>query len=235
MIWELSLWSLLSLLKSLSFSVCCFVWWCFFFSVESIEEHLLRTHCNCFCLLWYSHFASVFTFISDYFWEISFLKCLCATGTTKWRAKLGLTKVHESILPVTRKQVRLGYSFVPNLLNSPQKREMLSNFVLLKSRTPQNFSLLSSVKFVIRKFQDFSLYDNLKRLNIVFLSKQQILSWTISSTKLMIQILKRSCVLFNISPKIPILKGRDTKYSIMQQNNSTQENYMEKWISFSTC
>ena len=183
-----------------------------------------------FLLHWYSHVASVFTFISDYFWEIPILKCLCATRTTKLRAKFVFTKVHEPTLPVIRKEVQLGYYFVTKLHNFPQKREKISVFVLLKSSTPQNFSLLSSVKFVIKNFQDFRLYDSLETLFNVFPSKQQTFSLTILPTMLMIQILKRSCVLFNISPKILNLKGRNTKYSIMQEKTSTQENYKEKGV-----
>ena len=48
-----------------------------------------------------------------------------------------------------------------------------SNYHIAKKHSSPNLSLLSSVKFVIRFFQDFTLYVNIKTPNMAFLSTQQ--------------------------------------------------------------
>ena len=86
--------------------------------------------------------------------------------------------------------------------------------ILLKKRASQNLSLRSNVIFLIKSYQHFTLYINIKTSTMAFLSRQQLLIRTISSTKLMMQILKRSCAHVIISWSILSLKRRDTTYSI---------------------
>ena len=50
---------------------------------------------------------------------------------------------------------------------------MTQNIKLPRSIVIKNVTLLSSVNFVTKIFQAFTLYDNIKTLNMDFLSRQQ--------------------------------------------------------------
>ena len=79
---------------------------------------------------------------------------------------------------------------------------------------------------VIKSLQDFTLGVNMKTPNMSFLSRRQVLIRTISSTKLMIRFLRRSCAHVNISWWILSLKVRDTVFNYAvdsQQYNRERE------------
>ena len=101
----------------------------------------------------------------------------------------------------------------------------------LKSTTPQNLMLSSSVNFVTKSFYDFTLYDNIKTRNMPFLSRRKLLNLTIALTKWIIRIPKRSCVPVNIS-LVDSWKGETQ--SIQLRNGKSQRNSHEReaWAFF---
>ena len=106
-------------------------------------------------------------------------------------------KLQSLILFVTRRDVQLEHCILPSVPISPQKPEKSWNILLLKTTAPQNPLILSNVNIVIKSFRDFTLYVNIKTSNMLFLSRQQLLMRTVSSTNFMRQILKKSCAHVN--------------------------------------
>ena len=69
---------------------------------------------------------------------------------------------------------------------------------------------------------------------MAFLLRTQMSILMISSRKLIIRILKRSCIHVNCSLQIPNLNSRDTNSSTMQQKISGQQEWMRRLITYST-
>ena len=90
-------------------------------------------------------------------------------------------KLQNLILLVTRGDVHLEYSIVPTVPVFPQNPWII---ILLRKTMPQNLMTSSTVNFVIKGFQDYTLYVKIEAPNMVFVSRQQMLIGTISSTKL---------------------------------------------------
>ena len=80
-----------------------------------------------------------------------------------------------------------------------------------------------SAKFVTKSFQAFTLYVNKKTPIMAFLSRQQMFIRTISLTKLMIRILRRSCVHVKYSSLILNLE-RQTSCLQLRSGKSWQNN-----------
>ena len=117
---------------------------------------LFHLHC-------YRQVASIFTFISDYFVKLLLLKCLRSIETKKLHVRSVVPKLQKLVLPVTRRDVQLEQCFAPNVPISPRNPEMIWITILLRSIAPQNLMLPSSVNFVIKSFEDFTLYVNIER------------------------------------------------------------------------
>ena len=159
-----------------------------FYGNSRILDKLFRNTCYnflaifSFALLQF-HFASIFTFISDHSVKHFLLKCLLYIDMREFYVRIVIPKLHSLILSVTRRVVLLVHCIVRNLPISPQNHKVI-----------WIFTLPSSVNFVIKSFQDLTLYDNIKKTNMAFLSRRMSIR-TISSTILMLRILKKSCVL----------------------------------------
>ena len=133
-------------------------------------------------------------------------------GTTKLRVRIVVPQLHESVIPVTKKDVRLGSPIVPNVPTSAQITRVTSYIIELRSRALQNILLYSSANFVMQSFQAFTHYDHIKTLNMAFLSRQQMSIWMTSSTNRKLRVSKRSCIPVNISWWFLNLPGRNTKF-----------------------
>ena len=151
---------------------------------------LIHSHC-------YSQVASIFTLIWDHSVKHFLPKCLLKIDTRNLHARIVVPKLQSLIFRVTRRVVLLVYCIVPNVPISQQNQSDL-NYNIAKKHNAQNLSLLSSVNFVIKSFQDFTLYVNIKTPSIAFLSRQKLIR-TVSSMKLMMPILRRNCAHVNIS------------------------------------
>ena len=113
----------------------------------------------------YRQVASIFTFISDYFVKLLLLKCLSSTETRKLHVRIVVPNQQNLILPCHKKICSVGTMYVPNVPISPRNPEMIWNTILPGSIAPQNLMLRSSVNFVIKSFQDFTLYLSIGTLN----------------------------------------------------------------------
>ena len=152
-----------------------------------------------FSMHYYSHVATIFAFVSDYSVKLLSPICLPSVATKKLIVKFLAPKLQKIILFVTRKDVQLDYWFVSSVPISPKHPKTIRIIKRLRNTEPQNVVLLSSVNFDTNSFQEFTFYVNIRTPNMVFLWKQQMWILTISSSKMMIRILERSCVNVNIS------------------------------------
>ena len=87
----------------------------------------------------------------------------------------------------------------------------------------KNWMSPSGVTFVIKSFQDFTPYVNMKTLKTECKSdqEQKMWMWNIYWEMLRITCREKSCIPVNISWWIRNLKGRDTRFSITQWKLST--------------
>ena len=161
----------------------------------------ILSHCYC-------QVDKIFTLISDYSSKLMILKCLISIQTKQLLVAIEVHKLQSLILLVTRRIVLLVQCILPKVPIFQQNPWITWIIKLLKTKSPQNLILASSVNFVIKSFQDFTLYDNIKTPNMDFLSRQQWLILTISTTKWKIRISETSCVHVNISSEILSLKTR---------------------------
>ena len=95
----------------------------------------------------------------------------------KLHVKIVVPKLQETILYGIRRDVQLEHCIVPNVPISPQNHRMICITILLRSTVPQNLMSLSSVNFVIKSFQDFTLYVNIETLNTENKSDQEQEIW----------------------------------------------------------
>ena len=127
---------------------------------------LFHLHC-------YLQVASIFTFISDYFVKLLILKCLRSIETRKRHVRIVVPKLQSLSWRVTKRDVQLEHCTVPNVPISPQNRKMIWVTFLIKSPAPRKLMSPSSVNFVNKSFQDFTLYVNTKTLNTECRSDQE--------------------------------------------------------------
>ena len=78
-----------------------------------------------FQLQWQSQVDSIFTFFSEYSVTILFLKCFRSIETTKLRVTIVVHQLHESILHVTKRDVRSSDRIVPNVPKSLKNPKMI--------------------------------------------------------------------------------------------------------------
>ena len=95
----------------------------------------------------------------------------------KLHVKIVVPKLQSLILRVTGKDVQLEHCFVPTVPPSQQSPKMISITILLRSTAPQNLKSPSNVNFVIKSFQDFTLYVNIGTLNTQCRSDQEQEMW----------------------------------------------------------
>ena len=93
------------------------------------------------------------------------LKCLHSIETEKLLIKIVVPKLQSLTLLVTKRVVLLAHCILLNVPNSPQNHKMISVTILLGRTAPQNLMSSSSVNFVIKSFQDFTLYVSIETLN----------------------------------------------------------------------
>ena len=144
---------------------------------KKIAKILATNFSPVFCLHCYRQVASMFTFISDYFVKLLLLNCFHSIETRKLHVRIVVPKLQNLILPVTRRNVQLKQSIVPNVSISPQNAGLIWITLLLRSVAPQNLILPSSVNFVIKRFENFTLYVNIETLNTECRSDQEQEMW----------------------------------------------------------
>ena len=145
-------------------------------------------------------------------------------------------KLQSLFLPVIRRVVLLVHCIVPNVPISPQSPKIIWITILLRSIAPQNLMSPSSVSFVIKSFQDFTLYVYIETLNKECKSdqEQKMWTWNIYCEMLKITSWEKSCIPVNISWWIRNLKEPDTRYSITQWKLPTKQSWTRNLIVFST-
>ena len=152
-----------------------------FMEFSVIEEYnvkkLATNFSPVFLLHCYTQVASFFTFISHYSVKLLFLKWLPYIDTRKLDVRIVVPKLQSLILRVTRRDVLLVHCIAPNDQISPQNPKMVRITILLGSTAPQNLMSLSSVHFVIKSFQDFTLHLNIETLNTECKSDQEQEMW----------------------------------------------------------
>ena len=145
-----------------------------------------------------------------------------------------VTQTTRKKLYATKRDVQLEHCIVPKVSISPQNHKMTWINNLLRSTTPQNLMSLSSVKVVIKSFQDFTLYVNIETLNTECKTdhEQEMWMWNTYWEMVRIRCWEKSCVLVNISRWSSNLERRDTKYSITQRNSQRNNRERETWSFF---
>ena len=79
--------------------------------------------------------------------------------------RIVVPKQQSSTLHVTKRDVLLEHCIVRNVPISPRNHKMIWTTILLRSTAPQNLVSPSSLNFVIKSFQNFTLYLNTKTPN----------------------------------------------------------------------
>ena len=162
--------------------------------------------------------------IDSHYWyaflqsQQKFVREICGTQTTK----VNLNR-HRKRCPVGT----LFFQF-PIFPNKFQGSLIL---FLVKTSAHQNRSLSTTVTFVIKSFQRFTLYDSIKTPNIAFVSRQHLINQMISFMKLMTRLVKKSCVQVNISSLIFKLKC-DTQSIQLCNRTPQRKNCVRKAWSF---
>ena len=85
----------------------------------------------------YRQVASIFTFISDYFIKLRFLKCLRAIKTRKLHVRIVVPKLQGLILRVKREDVQLEHCFIPIVPISPKSQNDLNYQIAMKNSAPK--------------------------------------------------------------------------------------------------
>ena len=138
--------------------------------LATIFSPLFLLHC-------YSQVASTFTFISDYSVKLLFLKCPVYIDTRKLHVRFVVPKLQSLILRVTRKDILPVHYTVPNVPISPQNPKKIWFTIMLRCTAPQNLMSPSSVSFVFKSFQDYTLYVNIETVKPECKSDQEQKMW----------------------------------------------------------
>ena len=88
----------------------------------------------------------------------------------KWKlhVKIVVLILQETILHGTRKEAQLEHCIVTSVPVPSLLPRLKGIIILLQGPLNQNLPLISSVNFVIKSFQDFTLYVNKKTPNMAF-------------------------------------------------------------------
>ena len=97
--------------------------------------------------------------------------------------------------------------------------KMIWFIILLRNTAFQILMSLSIVNFVIKSFQNFNLYVNIKTSNMAFVSRQQMVIWATSSTKLLMPILK-PCQHFLVDPELKRVRHTVINYAVETLNET---------------
>ena len=151
------------------------------------------------------------------------------------------TQTTKPNLACHRKRCSVGTLYCTQCPNFSTKFQSDLIYLLPRGTAPRNLISLSSVNFVIKSFQVFTLYVNIETLNMECRSDQEQEMWTWNTQWEMLRstVWEKSCVPVNISRWMlehisRILKERDTKYSITQWKLSMKQWWTRILIIFST-
>ena len=134
-------------------------------------------------------------------------------------------KLQRSLLLLKRRVVLMGNCIVPRR-KIPKYHELPP---CSESQRRETSTFFINVNFVKQTFQVITLYCDTKTVNMAFLPRQQVLSLTISLTKIMIPILTRSRAPFKITSELLNLKVPVTKSSFMRWTLELGKNAWEAW------
>ena len=117
----------------------------------------------------YSQNGSIVTCIEGYSVRQLLLKCFRSIKVTKLRVKIVVPQLHESIFPVTGRDVWSGYCIVLNAPTSPVNSEMIWKISLLKSTARKKIVVKFMCKLGYQEFPGF------------YALGQHINTWTVST------------------------------------------------------
>ena len=89
--------------------------------------------------------------------------------------------LQETFLYVIGRDVLLVHCIVPIVPISPQNPKVIWIIILLRSIAPQNLKSPSSLNFVIKSFQDFTLYVNMETVNTECKLDQEQVMWMLNT------------------------------------------------------
>ena len=127
----------------------------------------------------YRQMASIFTFLWEYSVKFLLLTCLRSIKTRKVTCDNSGAQTTQPNIARHKKRCSVGTLYCTHCPYFSANSQLISITILLRSTAPQNLMLLSSVNFVFKTFQDFTLYVNIGTPNMALLSGQQMLIQTI--------------------------------------------------------
>ena len=139
------------------------------------------------------------------------------------------TPISKLNLAPQKKNYSVGTLYCTKRPNFCKIPKMIAIILLLRSTALKNTTLSSIGHLVTEHLQAFTVYDNvntLKKRKTLFL-KHQMLNLMITSTALLMQVLKRSCALVNNFLYILNLNGQDIKFPIMQKKSQSNSSGRE--------
>ena len=120
-------------------------------------EYYLWHFCQPFICLAKIKLLESFLFVSDCSVKRPISKCLRLIGTRSIRVSIVVPKLHESILLLTRSEVRLGNSIVPNFLTPhfAKKQDDNSDHHNAKKHSAPKLDVTFKSKFCAEDFPRF--------------------------------------------------------------------------------
>ena len=124
-------------------------------SVDGKNEKKLAKNFSLFYFHCYRQVASIFTFILDYFVKLLLLKCLRSIERRELHVRIVVPKLQNLFLPVTRRDVQLEYSIVPNVPNFSTKSRNDLNYHIAKKHSAPKLDVTFKCKLTYQEFPGF--------------------------------------------------------------------------------
>ena len=213
-----------------------FIFWMFPYKRKSMQMYLLHILALSSFALLSSNCFNLYVYFRLFCQNTISEKPSLIRQEKKTHVTIVVPKIQEAILYGTRRIVLLVHCIIPIVPLSPQNHKMIWITILLRNPALQNLMSPLSVIFLIKSFQDFTLYVNIETFNRKCRSNYEQEMWMCNTSWEMLRIKgwEKSCVLVNISWWIPNLKGRDIKYSITQWKLPRKQSRPRNLILFST-
>ena len=156
----------------------------------------------------------------------------------KLHVRIVVPKLQSSIFPVTRRVALLVHCIVSNVPISPQNPKMICITILLRSSAPRNLMSPSSVNFVIKSFQDYTLYVNIKTLNTECKSDQEQMwmwniQWEMEDHRLREEL--RSCQRFLVDSELERAGHKVFNYAIENINAEIVDEELDHFFNNLKC
>ena len=163
------------------------------------------------------------------------MTCRSSSTTKQLLKNIVVTNLQSIILIVSKSVVLLVHCIVGNVPISAQNSKVKRFIIVLKTQRPKTCGYFQvCMHCLIKSLPEFTLHDHIKTPKQSFQSSRQLLSLTMSLTKLLIRMLESSWVHVNLFSLNLNLKRRDTKYSITQKEISEKYLWTRNSIFFLT-